>query len=221
MTIDKSLQKKAYIYSIIIHLLIFLIVLFLIPKPKSKTIDILEIQIGDRFGEGQGLGMKGEPLNEKIEHPKTQVEKESAVEDKTKKNVDVPKTKAQFDEPKISQKNKVDNSKVKNESTTQSASETSGNQGSGFDIQWGGKGKRKIYKYIIPPYPDGVQVEANVKLRFTILPDGSVTRITPLVKTHPILESVSMNALSKWRFEPLDDGDYEQTVTIIFPFRLK
>lgn len=42
----------------------------------------------------------------------------------------------------------------------------------GFDIDWGGKGIRKIYSFILPQYPEGVKKEVNIKLQFTILPDG-------------------------------------------------
>jgi len=53
---------------------------------------------------------------------------------------------------------------------------------SGFDIEWGGNGKRKIYSYSLPAYPEGVNKEIDIRLRFSILPDGTVGTIFPLTK---------------------------------------
>ncbi len=218
---DRLVEKRSLVISIIVHLILFLLLIFILPSKSIKKVEVIEIALGDRFGEEQGLGKLGKPIEETQPQPKTQIEKETTIHDKTKKDVNLTKTKAQFDEPNISKQQKKEESRPTNQEKAQAPQQDVGTSGTGYDIQWGGKGKRKIYKYYIPPYPDGVQVEANVKLRFTILPDGSVTKITPLVKSHPVLESVSINALSRWKFEPLENDDYEQTVTIIFPFRLK
>lgn len=93
----------------------------------------------------------------------------------------------------------------------------------GFDIDFGGKGMRKIYSYTLPPYPQGVSKEIDVKLRFTILPDGTVGKIFPLIKADNRLEIVAINSLRQWRFEPLPKGQNQagQTVVITFPFRLR
>ncbi len=218
---DRLVEKRSLVISVIFHLILFLLLIFILPSKSIKKFEVIEIALGDRFGEEQGLGKIGKPLEEQQTQHKTQIEKETTIPDKTKKDVNLTKTKAQFDEPNIAKQLKKEEAKPTNQEKTQVPQQEVGTSGTGYDIQWGGKGKRKIYKYYIPPYPDGIQVEANVKLRFTILPDGSVTRITPLVKSHPVLENVSINALSRWKFEPLENDDYEQTVTIIFPFRLK
>lgn len=94
--------------------------------------------------------------------------------------------------------------------------------GDGFGINWGGR-IRKIYSYRIPDYPSGVAKEIDVKLRFSILPDGSVARITILQKVDSRLEQVATDALRLWRFEPLPNNSEQvtQIATISFPFRLK
>lgn len=98
-----------------------------------------------------------------------------------------------------------------------------GNANFGFEIDFGGKGKRKIYSYSLPPYPEGVSKEIDVKLRFTILSDGSVGKILPLIKADTKLELAAINSLRQWRFEPLPERakNVEQTAVIIFPFRLR
>jgi protein TonB len=98
-----------------------------------------------------------------------------------------------------------------------------GEGGFGFEIDFGGKGTRKIYSYNLPEYPEGVSKEIDVKLRFTILPDGTVGKIFPLIKADARLELASINSLRQWRFEPLPRNakQIEQTVVIIFPYRLQ
>ncbi|MDP4174640.1 MAG: TonB family protein [Bacteroidota bacterium] len=94
--------------------------------------------------------------------------------------------------------------------------------GDGYGIDWGGRGIRKVYSYIIPKYPEGVYKEADVKLRFTILPDGTVGNIITLVKADARLESSAVRSLRQWRFEPLPGGQrFVQTAIIVFPYRLR
>lgn len=92
-----------------------------------------------------------------------------------------------------------------------------------FEIDFGGKGMRKIYSYSLPPYPKGVSKEIDVKLKFSILPDGTVGKILPLIKADARLELVAINSLRQWRFEPLPESKkgIQQFAVIIFPFRLK
>ncbi|MFC2083988.1 energy transducer TonB [Bacteroidota bacterium] len=93
----------------------------------------------------------------------------------------------------------------------------------GIDIDFGGTGIRKIYSYSIPDYPKGVSKEIDVKLKFTILTDGTVGNIIPLIKADTKLEAAAINSLRQWRFEPIpaNQKGIVQTAIIIFPFRLE
>jgi protein TonB len=93
----------------------------------------------------------------------------------------------------------------------------------GFDIDWGGKGTRKIYSFILPQYPEGVKKEVNIKLQFTILPDGTVGTIIPKIKADTRLENAAINCLRQWRFEALSPNQKqgEQMAVIVFPYRLQ
>ena len=112
----------------------------------------------------------------------------------------------------------VSNSKSKEEGNN---TEVEGNFG--FDIDWGGKGTRKIYSFILPQYPDGVKKEVNIKLQFTILPDGTVGTIIPKIKADTKLENAAINSLRQWRFEALSSNQkqMEQSAVIVFPYRLQ
>jgi protein TonB len=145
-----------------------------------------------------------------VDLPKAKQDDENPVyaADKVKKEKDNP--------PKPAASKKEDNSKGR-----ENTGEGSGKFG--FELDFGGKGKRKIYSYELPAYPAGVSKEIDVKLRFTILPDGTVGKIFPLIKADTRLESAAINSLKRWRFEPLPGGQKQadQTAVIIFPFRLQ
>ncbi len=79
-------------------------------------------------------------------------------------------------------------------------------KGLGFgDIEWGGGGNRIVLQKPLPKFPPGVNTDAEIKFRFTVLPDGTVGRIIPLQKADPRLEAAAMNALRQWRFNRLNE----------------
>lgn len=78
-------------------------------------------------------------------------------------------------------------------------------KGLGFgDIEWGGGGNRIVLQKPLPKFPVGVNTNAELKFKFTVLPDGSVGRIIPLQKADPRLEAAAMDALRQWRFNRLN-----------------
>jgi protein TonB len=113
---------------------------------------------------------------------------------------------------------------VEKKETSKGRDETGIGEGKlGFELDFGGKGKRKIYSYSIPSYPPGVSKEIDVKLRFTIMPDGSVGRIFPIRKADTRLEAAAISSLRQWRFEALPSTQdmKPQSAVITFPFRLQ
>lgn len=74
------------------------------------------------------------------------------------------------------------------------------------DIDWGGGGNRIIVgeKYL-PDFPKNVRVSATIKLKFWVAPDGTVARIVPIKRADPRLEQAAMEAIKKWRFNPIKD----------------
>jgi hypothetical protein len=112
---------------------------------------------------------------------------------------------------------------VTNSNATEKGNNIESQGNFGFDIDWGGKGTRKIYSFILPQYPEGVKKEVNIKLQFSILPDGTVGTIIPKIKADTRLETVAINSLRQWRFEPLgpNQKQVEQMAVIVFPYRLQ
>ncbi len=93
--------------------------------------------------------------------------------------------------------------------------------GEGFgDIEWGGGGSRFVLSKKPPRYPKGVNTSADIKIKFTVLKDGTVASMIPLKKADPALERAAMDALRQWRFNPIDE-DIEMVGIIPFRFRLR
>ncbi len=78
---------------------------------------------------------------------------------------------------------------------------------------------RQIFYKVIPEYPPGLQQEAVVRVRFLVLPDGSVGSMVPVLKGDPTLERVTLEALRQWRFNPLPAHAPQIEVTGIITFR--
>ncbi len=75
-----------------------------------------------------------------------------------------------------------------------------------------------------PPPPSAmVESETEIELRFWILPNGSVSRVVPLKKSDPRLETLAINYLRNWRFNPLPPSvlPEEQWGVIPFKFRIR
>jgi len=73
----------------------------------------------------------------------------------------------------------------------------------------------------LPSYSE--QVNALIRVRITVDPQGRITERIPLIKGDPQLEREVMNALLRWRFNPLppDAPQENQTGVISFRFRLR
>ena len=92
------------------------------------------------------------------------------------------------------------------------------NQAAPFDIE----GLNRTRRYgPLPEYTE--KVEATIKVRITVSPDGRVIGREPVLKANPSLERSVMEALSQWRFNRLPSGapQKNQTGIVTFRFRLE
>ncbi len=228
MISKKKPKNISYLISIAAHLAVTLLLMAFKFTIEHEPLEFVTVGFGT-FGELSSSGVK--PVMKEVE-TENKVEKDQKKKPEEKK-VEVPVVK-NLDEDNISVPPKEKEEEkpkevVKKDEATETKDRGRENAGEGtgkfglFDIEWGGKGIRKIYSYNIPPYPDGVSKEIDVKLRFTILPDGTVGRIFPLIKADTRLETAAINSLRQWRFEPIPANRQQgqQTAIIIFPFRLE
>lgn len=224
-------QKQSYLYSVAVHIIIVLLFLIMKYEPDLPEEEYLTVGFG-AFGELSSSGALGK-VDENAENPRKEDSKEkNKLEEK---EVDLPAAKNTDDNNVLAKSDKKEDKKetqpekikplIEEEDKENKGRENvGGGEGNfGFELDFGGRGVRKIYSYVIPSYPDGVSKEIDVKLKFTILPDGTVGNIIPLIKADTRLESVAIESLRQWRFEPIPAGkkQADQTVVIIFPFRLQ
>jgi TonB family protein len=94
---------------------------------------------------------------------------------------------------------------------------------SGYSIDWGGIGSRRLLSGRLPRYPEGTTKEMPVYLQFSVLSDGSVSNVIPLRRSDELLEREAIAALKTWRFDPLP-VQYDQKTQIgkiTFNFKLE
>ncbi|MCA9774029.1 MAG: TonB family protein [Myxococcales bacterium] len=76
-----------------------------------------------------------------------------------------------------------------------------------------------------PPPPEiTVYRDADIRLRFDVRPDGSVTRVIPVIKADARLEQAATAYLLAWRFSPVDPEEFDPASSwgeITFHFRLR
>jgi len=216
----------------VIHLIIFILLLFIKFSMDYPPREYVELSFGKSSQQGSS-GAIGTQINQVEENARAETN-ETVDKSKQVKEVELPKAKNTSEEnvvkPADTQKEETQKIKTETKEKTDSKVTTVGQgnkaegEGSfGFDIDWGGKGTRKIYSYILPAYPSGVNKEIDIRLKFTILPDGTVGTILPLTKADTRLENAAINSLRQWRFEALDPGQKqaEQAAVIVFPYRLQ
>ncbi len=229
----RNIKNISYSASLLFHsilMIIFLLVNLTFEFPAKDYVE-LSFGISSEFGSSGAIGEKLDKIQE-LSKP----EDKNITENKNPevKEVQLPVAKNTQDENvvKPAERDKEQKKETKTETQTQTKTDVAttgqGNlaqgEGSfGFDIEWGGMGTRKIYSYSLPSYPDGVNKEIDIRLRFTIKPDGTVGSILLLTKADTRLENAAINSLWQWRFEPLSptQPQNEQTAVIVFPYRLR
>ncbi|MBI1938931.1 MAG: energy transducer TonB [Ignavibacteriales bacterium] len=228
--LNKNPRNISYVISFALHILLLILFTFITFSAETEADDYVTIG----FGSGMSMGSPGPFGQDQLTEKNQPKEEQLKEKNEEQKKVELPETKNKerdnvvVEADKKKKKENVEAEKVKplNESlnrTKGTEPEGDAEGGFGFEIDFGGKGMRKIYSYILPEYPEGVAKEIDVKLRFTILPDGTVGKIFPLIKADARLELAAINSLRQWRFEPLpvNAKQIEQTVIVTFPYRLQ
>ncbi len=75
-----------------------------------------------------------------------------------------------------------------------------------YEISWEGV-VREVLWDPLPVYPEGLDQEARIKIKITVLPDGTVGNLIPIQKADATLESVTMKSLKSWKLSPLKPTD--------------
>jgi protein TonB len=220
---NRSVKKFSFSVSILLHGILFAGFMLVNSPSNNNTPDLIEISFGNGQGTGSPGGGNGIDINEQVTLP----DNKPAESNKDVKGIDQKENTETTNEGVTETIGRKKNTSKADVNTGGSPS-TLGNGGMGpggfgYGIDWGGKGNRKIYSYSLPSYPEGVDKEIDIKLSFTILPDGTVGQIRPLTKADTRLEDAAINSLRQWRFEALSPlmKQTEQGAVIVFPYRLR
>jgi hypothetical protein len=230
---NNKISSASFTGSLLFHAVLLSVFMLLNLSFEYETSEYIELSFGVSSESGSS-GSEGSQIEMIDEVSKPEVENLTEDKNKEVKEVDLPIAVNTSEENIIKPAEK--DKDVSEESITENndpdlSSVTSTGQGNlaegdgsfGFDIEWGGKGIRKIYSFNLPTYPGGVKKEVDIKLQFTILPDGTIGTIFPKIKADTKLENAAINSLRQWRFEALDPSQkqVEQTAVIVFPYRLQ
>lgn len=230
---NRNIRKFSYAASVAFHLILLLVFLLITYNVTYLPKEYVELSFGTSGMTGSS-GAIGTKINEIQEKSAPEVKTKTLETKKEVKEVELPKAKTTSEEnvikPADKTKEKADEIKTKNEeeniaenTTVGQGNKAEGEGSFGFDIDWGGQGTRRIYSYSLPDYPAGVYKEIDIRLKFTILPDGTIGKISLLTKADTRLENAAINSLRSWRFEELSENQkqVEQTAVIVFPYRLQ
>lgn len=89
--------------------------------------------------------------------------------------------------------------------------------GDGYGLAFGGGGNRSVLYKELPQYPNGVNTNVQIRLKFIVQPNGAVGKIIAMQRGEPALERAATNALSKWKFNPIaKDEPMEGFITFTF-----
>ncbi|MCH8169918.1 MAG: TonB family protein [Bacteroidetes bacterium] len=224
----QSIKNYPLLLSCIIHVIFFLIFLVIKINAYYPSKDFVVVTFG-LSGKSGSPGILGADINKSKNLKRGKKIKKSYTVKREEKKIELPRSKASN---KINtDKNNPKSGVVLKGKTITNKSVQKGNKGKknigknnlGYDIDWGGRGQRRIYSFSLPEYPAGVNKEIDIRLRFTILSDGTVGSIFPLIKADTRLEDAAIKSLRQWRFEPLapEQSEVIQTAVINFPYRLK
>ena len=239
---DKNTARGFAVSLVFMAILLASTSLYEIPQAKVRNIEITSIPLElINFGDGDGTGMsKGNLTKEGRAHkgklPPTNLH-DARVAAQTKRS----RSASNNDIEDASEFNPVeslaskDNNKnaIKGSHSTNTGSPNGSDMGTGIgdkgsgrglgmgfgDIQWGGGGNRTVLYKREPKYPDGLNTDAQIRIRFVVAADGTVTSMIPLQKGDPVLEKSALNALRYWKFNPLKT-DKEMFGIITFTFRV-
>lgn len=238
--------------SVVIHgLLILLLALIAGASPKMDSLGYIEVEFGP-LAEGRAVQRSVEEQTQPEETP-TEREpqpKPTTTPPREARPVDLPDQEQIVrdeervetpesdqiapEEPQTQDERQVDETNV--EATPQSPPGTgavdgtqgadTGDQGEGRDetesapYQIEGLNRSAVYAPI-PAYTE--QVNAVIRVRITVDPQGRIVQRIPLIKGNPSLERSVMAALENWRFDPLPPNvpRENQTGTVTFSFRLE
>jgi len=210
-------------------------------KPPPQQLGYVEVEFGE-FSPGQPVDAT-ETVEEEAapeaqeETPEPETEPEEAAEEPETEQVELPEEEQSADEtippeeqeaepPETEEQPEQDEVADQQEPSEEAGENEEGDPGEGATEQasapYNIEGLDRDPEFApLPAYNE--QVNARIRVRITVNPEGRIVKRIPLVKGNPKLEAAVMDALQRWRFNalPPEAPQENQTGTITFTFRLE
>lgn len=232
--------------TVVVHAaLLILFSLMTAMTPQTQPLGFIEVEFGD-FARGRPVQAtpeteeppEEEPTEEETE-PQPEPEPEEPATEEETEPVDLPDQEQEVEDednvpppeeeeetiPPAQEEQPEDEPSEENESTDETGAD-SGDAGEGsteersapYNIE--GLNRDPVFAPL-PRYAE--QVDATIRVRITVDPNGRIVRQMPLLKGNPKLEQAVMDALQRWRFNSLPSNAPQepQTGVITFRFRLE
>jgi protein TonB len=210
-------------------------------RPQPKQLGYVEVEFGE-FRAGQPVDatetVEEEAAPEAEEKtPEPETEPEEAAEEPQTEQVDLPKedqpseetippTEEEAEPPETEPQPERDQAADQQQPSDEPTTNETGDSGEGATEQasapYNIEGLDRDPEFApLPAYTE--QVNARIRVRITVNPEGRIVKRIPLIKGNPKLEAAVMDALQRWRFNPLPPAapQENQTGTITFTFRLE
>ncbi|HPQ39435.1 MAG TPA: energy transducer TonB [bacterium] len=88
-------------------------------------------------------------------------------------------------------------------------------------LQITGEVARRKVVYRPPPPRPTTQKSGTVHIKFWVLPDGTIGKMVPLMRSDPELETIAMEYLERFRFEAVDPSVGRQSGSIPIRFQIR
>ena len=210
-------------------------------KPPPQQLGYVEVEFGE-FSVGQPVDATqtveeeaAPEAEEKTPEPETEPE-ETAEEPETEQvnlptedqpsEETIPPEKEESEPPETEPQPERDQAADQQEPTPEPSENETGDPGEGATDEasapYNIEGLDRNPEFApLPSYTE--KVNARIRVRITVNPEGRIVKRIPLIKGNAKLEAAVMDALQRWRFNPLPPGapQENQTGTITFTFRLE
>lgn len=227
--------------SLILHVGLAVLFAFLTASsPPPQQLGYVEVEFGE-FSAGQPVDATEEveettAPEPQEEAPEPEAEPEEETEEPESEPVNLPEEEQQTDEtvPPTEEETTVPEAEAQPDTAQQAdqqepseePGDETGDPGTGTEEEasapYNIEGLDRDPEFA--PLPDYAEnVNARIRVRITVNPEGRIVQRIPLLKGNPQLESAVMDALQRWRFNSLPPGapQENQTGIVTFTFRLE
>jgi len=215
-------MKKALFFSILIHLLVFLlfwriVINSSVPTQKEKLFQVSMVTANEYNTMMVEAGYA--PVNKNIDLPEIRINEEDIIQQDEMESTKLTDRKYEIIPENILEpkKTNVVLPGIGKELTTISGDEISDNK---FYKLSGIVTTRRIMIKYIPTYPKGYHLNTDVVLEISVNANGDITDVNVIKKGGPPFDEISVNAAKKWKFEPLPSSGIQKG-TLTFFYRLK